>query len=1065
MGPTLVSIYNSNNSIPVGRRTITLTPHPEIETASVKKLLYWNAIAALACLVSAIAGLVLAPAMDNVAAVWPATGMALAALLVCGNRVIPGVLVANLAITALLHLPAPVALTIAAAATIGPLVTGFILRRLKLDLSLGSVRDAVRYCAVACPLAIIATPALGVVALAAGGSLSWKNAPDLWEVWATTDCLSVLVVTPLLLSLHGPVLVERRPNRSMELLLSAALLLAVTLFCYSLSPPVGYPVLLAVMLIAVRNSQREVAVAVLGVVTVALLEVMYRDFLPITATAPSIPRVLDFFVFLGAGSLLLGSLVAENRRKDALLLRANQDRLKQSEMRFEDAFESSPQGMAITGPDGRFLRVNTALCQLIGYSEAELLAKNFQSVTHPDDVGQNQAVMQALLAGEVGNSQFEKRYIHRSGKIVIVLLSVSLVRDANGMPLHCVVQAMDVTDRKRAEELWRFGLENAGDVVWDWDIPSETLILSGKVRELLGYAPGQVPQSVTGWREIIHPDDAADVMTKVTALLEVPGYPYAAEYRIRGGDGLYKWVLSRGLVMSWDRDDKPIRAVGTFADVSEVQRLQEKLHQSDKMAALGQLSGGVAHDVNNDLGVIVGSAELILERAEPGSREEILSSRIISTVRRSMDLVRRMLAFSRQAEIAPEPLELSEFLKGFIDTMGRTLGAHIQARVHTADPKAAYWVSLDRGMLESSLINLSINARDAMPNGGVLTLSLAIEPGKKGEPGTILLTVGDTGTGMTEAVQRRIFEPFFTTKPAGGGTGLGLAMVYGFVQQSGGRIDVESKLGAGTRFLLRFPAATPSKQPRNEAPLVSSSACTVLLVDDNATLRLTLREQLASLNCTVEEAASYEEALAVLRAGKAIDFILSDLDLGSGPDGVALAQWAQQNGHGGPGAIISGHLKSLTGLPANWQSVQKPIQLADLKLMLAASNNRGAQAKAVESSAILVVEDNEDMRFIATEFLKRGGHHTLEAASAQEALRKLNNDATIRLVLCDVELPDMSGIMLTEEIRRLRPKIGVVLMSGNVSQHAAGGRQMLQKPFTRESLMRAVDEVLARHPA
>ena len=323
--------------------------------------------------------------------------------------------------------------------------------------------------------------------------------------------------------------------------------------------------------------------------------------------------------------------------------------------------------------------------------------------------------------------------------------------------------------------------------------------------------------------------------------------------------------------------------------------LQEKMHQSDKMAALGQLSSGVAHDVNNDLGVIVGSAELILEESAHGSREEVLSSRIIATVKRSTDLVRRMLAFSRQADIAPEPLDLVVFLQGFIDTLGRTLGAHIHTRLRLADRTQDYWVSLDRSMLESSLINLAINARDAMPTRRMLTFSLTCERCGRDEPDIVLLTVADTGTGMSETVRRRIFEPFFTTKPAGGGTGLGLAMVYGFVQQSGGRIDVASEVGAGTRFLLRFPKVPPPSTAagdRTKPAETEKRAHRVLLVDDNAALRVTLREQLASLNCIVHEAADFEQAANILRSGEPVGFILSDFDLGSGADGMALARWA-----------------------------------------------------------------------------------------------------------------------------------------------------------------------------
>jgi len=886
------------------------------------------------------------------------------------------------------------------------------------------------------------------------------------------DCLSVLAITPLLLWLFNPQREDRRQSHPIPFPVSAAFLGLVTLACYSLSRPVGYPVLLVVVLIAVLYSQREVAIAVLVAVTLALWEVAYHDWLMLEGAAPSVLRVLDFLLFMAIGSLLLGALVAESRRKDALLLHANQDQLKQSEARFEDAFDASAQGMAIIALDGRWLRVNATLCRIVGYSQAELLAMDFQALTHPDDLAHDLAVIRTMLAGEAGSSQFEKRYIHRSGKVVVVLLSVTLVRDVSGAPLNYVVQVMDITDRQRAEELWRFGLESAGDLVWDWDIPGERIVFSGKVGELLGCDETSAPDTIEGWRSLIHPDDAVAARKKTLALLEVPAYPYACEYRVRCADGSYKWILSRGLVMSRDRNDKPIRAVGTIVDMTEMRRLQEKLHQSDKMAALGQLSGGVAHDVNNDLGVIVGSAELILEGSVPGSREEMLSSRIISTVKRSTDLVRRMLAFSRRAEIAPQPLDLVVFLKGFLDTLGRTLGAHIQTRLRLVDRTAHYWVSLDRSMLESSLINLAINARDAMPTGGELTLSLVRERGIAGQPDTVLLTVGDTGTGISEEVQRRIFEPFFTTKLAGGGTGLGLAMVYGFVQQSGGRIDVASEVGLGTRFLLRFPAVAPVESALSIARPAEPEkfACAVLLVDDNDALRVTLREQLASLHCTVHEAASFEQAVEILRSDTRIEFILSDFDLGSGGNGMELAQWTQDQGYKIPGAIMSGHLKSFARLPPGWQSLHKPIRLGDLKLLLAAGNRRDEHATAAQTApasrpmaTILVVEDNEGMRFVVAEMLRRAGYHTAETGSAGAALQRLKEDTSIRLVITDLGLPDMPGSRLAETIGHRHPKIEVLLMSGTSSQkEGTVPEEVLHKPFNREVLTQRVEEALAR---
>lgn len=1040
-----------------------LLPGPQSRPA-----LQTNAIVLLACLGAAVAGLVLTPTLEQVTAVWPVSGVALAAFLICGPRIWPGVLLANLVFHVFLRVSPPVGLAISAAATLGPAAAALSLRRFKVDLTLGGIRDVLRYAAIVSLLAVATVPTAGVIGMAFTQTWAWEDLADLWGRWAMADCLSVLAITPLLLWLFSPQHDERRQPPPIPFPVSIVLLVLVTLACYSLSRPVGYPVLLVVMLIAALYSQRQVAIAVLVAVTAALWEVAYRDWLMLEGAPPSVLRVLDFLLFMTIGSLLLGALVAESRRKDALLLRVNQERLKQSEARFEDAFDASAQGMAIIALDGRWLRVNAALSRIVGYSQAELLTMDFQSLTHPDDLAHDLAVIRAMLAGETGSSQFEKRYIHKSGKVVVVLLSVTLVRDAGGAPVNYVVQVMDITDRKRAEELWRFGLEGAGDVVWDLDIPTERLVFSGKMGELLGY--DEAPDTSPKWRSLVHPDDAADVARKFDLLRKVPAYPYASEYRVRRADGTYKWILSRGLVITRDRDDRPIRAVGTIVDMTENRHLQEKLHQSDKMAALGQLSGGVAHDVNNDLGVIVGSAELILEGSAPGSREEMLSSRIISTVKRSTDLVRRMLAFSRRAEIAPEPLDLVVFLKGFLDTLGRTLGAHIQTRLRLMDRQASYWVSLDRSMLESSLINLAINARDAMPGGGELTLSLAREIGTGGQPDMVLLTVADTGTGMSEEVQRRIFEPFFTTKPAGGGTGLGLAMVYGFVQQSGGRIDVASELAVGTRFLLRFPAVAPVESAQIVSRGAEKLARSVLLVDDNEALRMTLREQLASLGCVVQEAASFEQAVEILRSGVPIEFILSDFDLGSGANGMELARWALDHGYNCPGAIMSGHLKSFARLPAGWQSVHKPIRLSDLKPLLAATHRRDARLPAGHgvpapqtAATVLVVEDNEGMRFVVAEMLRRGGYNTAEAASAHAALQRLKDDASVRLVITDLGLPDMPGSRLAETIGREHPGTHVLLMSGTSSQkEGTVPAEVLHKPFSREVLIGRVEDMLAR---
>ena len=1039
-----------------------------------------NAVVFLGCTAAAIAGLGLAPSADKLVAIWPSAGVALAAFLLRGNPIWPAVFLANLSVSVFLGVPESTLLAVSLAATIGPSAAAWSLKRMRFDPSLRSLKDVLQFVCVSCLAAAVAAPGLGIATVVAARTFTPAGAASLWAVWTMSQCLAVLTITPFLLWLHAPDHAPKQSPYPITFAISTVVLILVTAFCYAFSPPVGYPVLLVVMLIAVRYTQLEVSVAVLIAVVVALFEVMYRGSLSLPGTAPSLARVLDFLVFLGAGSLLLGGLVAESRTKDTLLLRANQDRLRQSENRFEDAFHAAAQGMAITGLDGRWLRVNAALCEMVGYGESELLATDFHSITHPEDLAHDRELTRAMLAGEMKSCQLEKRYIHRSGKVIVVQLSVSLVRDANGAPLHYVVQILDITHRKRVEELWRFGLDNAGDVMWDWDIAADTLAFSGKIQELLGCGSEDVPRTGGEWRALIHPDDAVWASQATTALLELPPRPYAREYRIRCADGSYRWILSRGLVMARDRDDRALRAVGTIVNVTEMRRMQDQLHQSDKMAALGQLTGGVAHDVNNDLGIIVGSAELILESAEPGSQEEALASRIIATVRRSGDLIRRLLAFSRQADIAPEPVELAEFLKGFIQTLARTLGSHIQSRLHIADVGSEHWVNLDRSLLESSLINLSVNARDAMPDGGVLTFLLRKEPDHEGQ-GAVILTITDTGAGMDDAVLQRIFDPFFTTKPAGGGTGLGLAMVYGFVQQSGGRIDVESQVGAGTQFVLRFPAAAAPAQARTgitQSQAIRKFTHTVLLVDDNETLRDTLCEQFSLLNCVVREAATFDQAVTALRLFPEIDLIVSDHDLGDGPNGLAIAQWAGDNGYLVPGAIMSGHLIRSVPPLQNWRYLRKPIRLDDLRILLSAAvTGPGAGMEAPEilragsppatiARTVLVAEDNDEMRFITVEMLKRQGCNVLEAATAKVALQKIQDVPSIDLVLSDLGLPDMSGTDLANAIGSLKPDVKVLLMSGNASRSPPADGEtkadsILQKPFNAEALKRFLADAVA----
>ena len=432
-----------------------------------------------------------------------------------------------------------------------------------------------------------------------------------------------------------------------------------------------------------------------------------------------------------------------------------EEELRESEERFRSSFEHSGVGMALQQLDGGYFRVNHAFCKLLGYTERELLATHFQRVTHPDECGIDVAHDRAMLAGERSWYQREKRYLHKDGRIIWALVSVSLVRDSRDRPLYFIVQAQDVTARQQGEE-------------------------------------------------------------------------------------------------------------------SRVQ-LEAQLRQAQKMEAVGRLAGGVAHDFNNLLTVIRGRAELVLRRLaadDPHRRHLELAEQ---SAERAAALTHQLLAFSRKQVLQPRVLDLNALLGGIEQMLRRLIGEDIDVLVKPAPGLSA--VEADPSQLEQVLMNLVVNARDAMPRGGCLTLETAnIEldeayarwhPGAR--PGVyVMLAVSDTGIGMDAETQARLFEPFFTTKGPGKGTGLGLATVYGIVKQSGGTIWVYSELGRGTTFKIYLPRVhrrAEDAEPIGATVAPTRRTETVLLVEDEEAVRHFAREVLQLQGYTVLEARHPGEAL------------------------------------------------------------------------------------------------------------------------------------------------------------------------------------------------------------
>ena len=360
-------------------------------------------------------------------------------------------------------------------------------------------------------------------------------------------------------------------------------------------------------------------------------------------------------------------------------------------------------------------------------------------------------------------------------------------------------------------------------------------------------------------------------------------------------DGTVRWLSGAGRVQLGEHGE-PLRGVGTSLDVTERRALEEQYLQAQKMEAVGLLAGGVAHDFNNLLTEILGHCELLLADLDPGDTRQADIAEIQKAGARAAGLTRQLMAFSRKEIIEPTVLDLNGVVAGMRGMLGRLIGENVNV-VLSLRPELAR-VKADHGQIEQILMNLAVNARDAMPGGGTLRIETAnIELDENDakttgsvKPGPyVVLTVADTGTGMTPQVQARLFEPFFTTKGRDEGTGLGLATVDGIVRRSGGAIDVLSEVGRGTSFTVYFPKTSDEAMAVAAPPPVDHSparAHTVLVVDDAAALCELTRRLLQRLGYTVLIAASGDEALRVFEQNAAIDVLLTDVVMPgtSGPE-------------------------------------------------------------------------------------------------------------------------------------------------------------------------------------
>jgi PAS domain S-box-containing protein len=669
--------------------------------------------------------------------------------------------------------------------------------------------------------------------------------------------------------------------------------------------------------------------------------VFYPDQGPTPAGGIFFDRLL-----MGVSIAILGVMIVGI----ALIAAVCDRRIKRAEMLLRDAVNSISEGFVIYDADDRLVMCNEPYRRMYPASaplmvpgvKFEALVRNSLAAGHyPEAAGREESWLAGFIenhrdaVSEVETQTRDGTWIMvserrmRSGGIAGIRVDITALKEAQAA-LRESEARLD-----RAQEI-------AGIGGWELDLTTNEYVWSKELYRIRGLSPETFHPNLENVSPYVHPDDSPGVRQWLNGLVAGIEQP-TRETRIIRPDGETRVLRVEGQPIK-DADGVVRRIAGTMQDITERRAIERQLSQAQKMDALGSLTGGMAHDFNNGLGVIIGNLDLLGRMVKSIRPAAEMCEEARQAAARCADLIRGLLAFARRQPLQARQTDVNALVEGITKLLGRTLGEHIEMRLTLEE---TLWpVLADAAQLEAALVNLATNARDAMPKGGfvdVTTRNVLLDAHyaalhSEVVPGDyVLIEVSDAGEGIAPDVIGRVFEPFFTTKGPGKGTGLGLAMVFGFVKQTGGHLDVYSELGRGTTFRIYLPRAKTSDAqavaPAERRPMVGGNE-TILVVEDNAPLRRIAVQQLTELGYHVVEAENAEQALRVVSGAEPVDLLFTDVVMPGAMDGIELANFVARL-RSGPAVLLTSGFPAVRtpakrASPTGFPILGKPYRIDDL---------------------------------------------------------------------------------------------------------------------------------------